>query len=43
MMLPLADVGGCGVLSWYLVRRLLIRPLERLKAAVLAYQPATIV
>ena len=28
-----------AVLSWYLVRRLLIRPLGRLKAAVLAYEP----
>jgi two-component sensor histidine kinase len=27
------------MLSWYLVKRLLIRPLGRLKAAVVAYQP----
>jgi len=39
VMLPLLMWVVAAVLSWYLVRRLLIRPLERLKAAVLAYQP----
>jgi two-component sensor histidine kinase len=39
MLLPLLMWGVAALLSWYLVRRLLIRPLGRLKAAVVAYQP----
>lgn len=39
MLLPLLMWVVAALLSWYLVRRLLIRPLGRLKAAVVAYQP----
>jgi two-component sensor histidine kinase len=39
MLLPLVMWFVAAMLSWYLVKRLLIRPLGRLKAAVVAYQP----
>ena len=39
MLLPLLMWVVAAMLSWYLVRRMLIRPLGRLKAAVVAYQP----
>ncbi len=39
MMLPLLMWLLAALLSWWLVKRLLIAPLERLKRAVLAYQP----
>jgi two-component sensor histidine kinase len=39
MLLPLLMWGVAAILSWFLVKRLLIRPLDRLKRAVLAYQP----
>ena len=37
--LPLMMWLLAALLSWWLVRRLLIRPLDRLKRAVIAYQP----
>ncbi len=39
MLLPLLMWLLAALLSWWLVKRLLIRPLDRLKRAVLAYQP----
>lgn len=39
MFLPLLMWGVAALLSWWLVRQLLIRPLNRLKRAVIAYQP----
>lgn len=39
MLLPLLMWVAAAVLSWWLVRRLLTRPLDRLKRAVIAYQP----
>jgi two-component sensor histidine kinase len=39
MTLPLLMWLLAALLSWWLVRRLLIRPLDRLKRAVIAYQP----
>jgi two-component sensor histidine kinase len=39
MLLPLLMWFVAALLSWLLVKRLLIRPLDRLKRAVLAYQP----
>ena len=39
MLLPLLMWLLAALLSWWLVRRLLIRPLGRLKSAVIAYQP----
>jgi two-component sensor histidine kinase len=39
MLLPLLMWLLAALLSWWLVRRLLIRPLDRLKRAVIAYQP----
>lgn len=39
MMLPILMWVVAALLSWYLVRRSLIQPLDRLKTAVLAYQP----
>jgi two-component sensor histidine kinase len=39
MLLPLLMWVVAALLSWLLVKRLLIRPLDRLKRAVLAYQP----
>ena len=39
MLLPLVMWLLAALLSWWLVKRLLIRPLDRLKRAVLAYQP----
>ena len=39
MFLPLLMWLLAALLSWWLVRRLLIRPLDRLKRAVIAYQP----
>ena len=39
MLLPLLMWVVAALLSWYLVKRMLIRPLARLKAAVVAYQP----
>ena len=39
MLLPLVMWVVAALLSWYLVKRLLIQPLGRLKAAVVAYQP----
>jgi len=39
MMLPILMWVVAALLSWYLVRRLLIQPLGRLKTAVIAYQP----
>src|SRR4029453_1576841 len=38
-LLPLLVWGVAALLSWYLVKRLLILPLGRLKKAVLTYQP----
>lgn len=39
MLLPLLMWLLAALLSWWLVKRLLIRPLDRLKRAVIAYQP----
>jgi two-component system, sensor histidine kinase PdtaS len=39
MLLPLLMWLLAALLSWWLVRRLLIKPLGRLKRAVIAYQP----
>ena len=39
MLLPMLMWLLAALLSWWLVRRLLIRPLDRLKRAVIAYQP----
>jgi two-component sensor histidine kinase len=39
MLLPLLMWVIAALLSWWLVKRLLIRPLDRLKRAVIAYQP----
>ena len=39
MLLPLLMWVVAALLSWWLVRRLLIRPLDRLKRAVIAYRP----
>ena len=39
MLLPLLMWLLAALLSWWLVRRLLIKPLDRLKRAVIAYQP----
>lgn len=39
MLLPLLMWVAAAVLSWWLVRRMLTRPLDRLKRAVIAYQP----
>ena len=39
VLLPLLMWVVAALLSWFLVKRLLIRPLERLRRAVLAYQP----
>jgi len=41
MLLPLLMWVFAALLSWWLVKRLLIRPLDRLKRAVIAYQPGS--
>ena len=41
MVLPLLMWVLAALLSWWFVRRLLIRPLDRLKRAVLAYEPGS--
>lgn len=39
MLMPLLMWVVAALLSWWLVRRMLTRPLDRLKRAVIAYQP----
>ena len=41
MLLPLLMWLLAALLSWWLVKRLLIRPLDRLKRAVIAYEPGS--
>ena len=41
MLLPLLMWVVAALVSWWLVKRLLIRPLDRLKRAVIAYEPGS--